>query len=216
MYFSKVTASILICLSFVIAASHAENTVRVVYFVPVDRTPNWDIPRSLDATLKAVQKFYTEQMKAHGYNKTFELETDRDGKVVVHYVAGKGNDTSYNYVDIEAEVLSSFNTAFGETKDIFVVVADLSAELIDRACGFADSNGRMAIVPASGDCVQGDRGIYLIAHELGHSFNLEHDFRDDSYIMSYGEGRKRLSKCAAYALSVNPFFQWQELHRVNC
>ena len=30
------------------------------------------------------------------------------------------------------------------------------------------------------------------AHELGHAFGLQHDFRDDSYIMSYGSGSKFL------------------------
>ena len=29
--------------------SHADSTVRVVYFVPNDRTPNWNIPISLDS-----------------------------------------------------------------------------------------------------------------------------------------------------------------------
>ena len=187
---------------FVIVTSDAGNAVRVVYFVPADRTPNWSIPVALDATIKAVQRFYTEQMRSYGYNKSFAIEKDKDSNVVVHYIAGKDNDTSYNYLKIEAEVKSRFDV----TKDIFIVVADLSRGRIDDNCGFADFNGRMIIVPAGGDCVEGDNGITLIAHELGHSFNLEHDFSDETDIMSYGAGRNRLSKCAAYALNVNPFF----------
>ena len=31
-------------------------------------------------------------------------------------------------------------------------------------------------------------GTVVTAHELGHAFGLEHDFRDDAYIMSYGVG----------------------------
>ena len=63
--------------------------VRVVYFVPADRTPNWNIPVALDSTMKTVQRFYTEQMQSHGYNKSFALEKDKGDTVVVHYVAGK-------------------------------------------------------------------------------------------------------------------------------
>ena len=129
--------------------------------------------------MKAVQRFYTEQIKSHGYNKRFAIEKDKDGNVVVHYVAGKINDASYDYLKIEQEVKSRFDV----TKDIFVVIADLSSGRIDGNCGFADFNGRSVIIPAGGDCVAGDKGIPLIAHELGHSFNLEHDFRDDTYII---------------------------------
>ena len=182
--------------------SYADSTVRVIYFVPNDRTPNWNIPVSLDSTMKAVQKFYTEQMKSHGYNKTFPIEKDKDDNVVVHYIAGKINDSSYDYLKIEQEVKSKFDT----TKDIFIVYADFSSGLIDGWCGITDFGGRIVVIPAQGDCVAGDNGVSVTAHELGHSFNLDHDFRDDTYIMSYGSNRNKLSKCAAHALNVNPFF----------
>ena len=46
-----------------------------------------------------------------------------------------------------------------------------------------------------------------VAHELGHAFDLEHDFRDSEYIMSYGGGNQaRLSACAAEYLTVHPYF----------
>ena len=45
----------------------------------------------------------------------------------------------------------------------------------------------------------------VTAHELGHAFGLEHDFRDGTYTMSYGQGG-RLSACAAEFLAVHPYF----------
>ena len=198
-------------MSFIIVSNSYSSMVRVIYFVPNDRTPNWDIPISLDFWMKEVQRFYTEQMQSHGYNKTFAIEKNKDGDVVVHYIAGKNNDLSYDYLKIEQEVKLRFDV----TKDIFVVVADLSRELIDGYCGLSDFNGRMVVIPANGNCVSGDRSVYLIAHELGHAFNLEHDFRDDSYIMSYSATRRKLSDCAAYALSVNPFFNNKNYTGVN-
>ena len=44
------------------------------------------------------------------------------------------------------------------------------------------------------------------AHELGHAFGLQHDFRDDAHIMSYGDHQNSLSAGAAHFLSVNPYF----------
>ena len=43
-------------------------------------------------------------------------------------------------------------------------------------------------------------------HELGHAFGLEHDFRDDTYMMSYGLHLDKLSACNARSLAVHPYF----------
>ena len=68
------------------------------------------------------------------------------------------------------------------------------------------TRGGYAVIPASGQCFEGKSGTEVTAHELGHAFGLEHDFRDDAYIMSYGESPNRLSKCAAGWLAANRFF----------
>ena len=55
-------------------------------------------------------------------------------------------------------------------------------------------------------CFDGEAGTSVTAHELGHAFGLEHDFRDDTYIMSYGAAPNRLSQCAAGWLDASRFF----------
>ena len=61
--------------------------------------------------------------------------------------------------------------------------------------------GGTAVIPASGACINPS----ITAHELGHVFGLEHDFRDDAYLMSYGT-QQRLSHCAAEWLDTHRFF----------
>ena len=46
----------------------------------------------------------------------------------------------------------------------------------------------------------------VAAHELGHAFGLQHDFRGPTYLMSYREGRNQLSSCAADWLNVHRYF----------
>ncbi|RKU36980.1 hypothetical protein C6496_11510 [Candidatus Poribacteria bacterium] len=183
-----------------------ERMVRVVYFVPRDRPFQWNIPTTLDTQIKAVQRFYAEQMEAHGHGrKTFNLKTDTNGKLVVHPATGKFDDTYY-HTDALNKITKEVGTQFDMGKDIYIVIADISTERIQGNCGIARFDGGPVMIPATGDCVQGDHGVDLIAHELGHALNLEHDFRDESYIMSYGAAREKLSVCAASMLSVNPFF----------
>ncbi len=92
---------------------------------------------------------------------------------------------------------------------IEVVVIDLSSHslptLSGRAGGLAftqDRNGQTfgtLMLP-------GTFSWRTVAHELGHTFGLKHDFRDSGYIMSYGGAiRARLSACAAEFLAVHPY-----------
>ena len=180
--------------------------VRVIYFTPNDRPVQWTIPTTLNIQIKAVQQFYADQMTAHGYgNKTFQIETDTSGNLVVHHFAGSRND-AYYHTDTLQKIHSEIKTRFNTETDVYAVFVDVSTERIQGNCGIAYFEGGPAMFPASGECVTGDAGVDLIAHELGHAFNLEHDFRDDTYIMSYGYDRHKLSECAATLLNVSPHF----------
>jgi len=63
--------------------------VRIAYFVPSDREPLRDYEERLDHVMTEVQRFYRDGMKAAGYGpKTFALERDGQGRLVVHRVEG--------------------------------------------------------------------------------------------------------------------------------
>ena len=198
--------SILIVILGFTLVKFAEARVHVIYFVPSDQTPQNQVHSTIDTQLKAVQTFYAQQMKAHGYGeKTFELETDRKGKVVTHTMIGSHPDAHYisgTLEKVESEIQNRFNTG----TEIYVVFVDLSNERVDGNCGIARYEGGPVLIPARGDCIEGEAGIDLIAHELGHAFNLIHDFRSENYIMSYGANRNEISKCAATLLNVSPYF----------
>ena len=63
-------------------------------------------------------------------------------------------------------------------------------------------SGGDALIPASGHCFN----VAITAHELGHAFGLEHDFRSGAYIMSYGPGQNELAPCAANWIDVHYYF----------
>jgi len=134
----------------------AEHVVRVVYFVPKDRQSQQDIDTKLDLLMKDAQQSYTEVMENHGFGrKTFPLETDKDGKVIVHHVTGSFPDVYYHtesFNKVEKEIRQWFDP----TTNVYFTVLDVSTEYIDGAyCGQgADrgSYGGMSLMPASGVC----------------------------------------------------------------
>ena len=184
----------------------ANRMVKVVYFVPRDRPVQRNILTKLDTQIKKAQRFYADQMEEHGHGrKTFNLENDASGKLIVHRIIGNFND-AYYHTDTLRKVTEEIDDQHDIEKHIYIVIVDVSTERIQGNCGIARFDGGPVMIPATGGCVSGDYGADLIAHELGHALNLDHDFRDNSYIMSYGAERDRLSGCAASMLNVSPFF----------
>ena len=185
--------------------------VRLIYFLPKDRRAQQGIDTQLDTLIKDTQQFYAEQMQLSGFErKTFTLESDVTGKAVVHHVTGKFNDQYYRSDTLD-KVMEEINEQFDRSKHLYLIAINIGSERIDtRWCGrggFEWSGGGRAIIPASGSCFN----LKTTAHELGHAFGLEHDFRDDTYIMSYGGARHRLSHCAAKWLDASRFFNTSEI-----
>ena len=187
--------------------------VRLVYFVPRHRQPQPDIDVKLDALIKNVQKLFADEMERHGFDrKTFAFETDRRGNAVVHRVDGHFLDSHYHR-ETDHKVATEVSRRFDFSKNVYLMVVDISTEYIDGACGKGGDNwnlagdwGGRAFIPASGNCLNESLGTELTAHELGHAFSVFHDFGNDAYIMSYGVNRRELSPCTAEWLDINRYF----------
>ena len=194
----------------------APRTVRLIYFLPNDRPfRTAAIPRIKDDIRKA-QTFFAEQMQAHGYgNTTFRIETDAQGEPLVHRVDAQHPESHY-FSTVGGEEAFQYRhfpeleQTFDFYENVYVVYSDVSN------IGGGVTGGRSS--KKSGDVnfrMDYDFSHWeTLAHELGHAFGLEHDFRDGAYIMSYGGPSQfsnarygdRISAYAAEFLSVHPYF----------
>ena len=184
-------------------------TVRLIYFLPNDRSFNSEVVDSMKARIPRIQTSFRDQMQARGHGtKTFQFETDDQGDPLVHRVDAPNSDASYlrSYRMVGVgNVFRDLKPTFDTSSEVLFIVVDHSTYHNlgwGNVAGFGGrtaKNSGYALLPAS-------FVVETAAHELGHAFGLQHDFNDGANIMSYGPGWNRLSACSAGLLAVHPYF----------
>ena len=199
------------------------DTVRLIYFLSKESPVQQGISDKLDRLIRQAQHFYAAQMDNNGLgSKTFTFETDAQGKAKVFLVIAEHPDAYYDEdttIKIRSEIFDKFNPS----KNVLLVAVDIQSGIFQKkkkgntkTVGQGNTttsaygkhlrralHGGRAFVSAAPKDLRWD----TIAHELGHAFGLEHDFRGSNpRIMSYARERSELSKCAAEWLDKSRFF----------
>ena len=164
--------------------------MRLIYFLPSDREPQPDIDEKMDGLIKDVQQVYANLMEAHGFGrKTFRFEADAHGKAVVHHVKGRYTDEHYSHLLWTWNIWEEIDGRFDTAKNIYFAVIDMSSEVLDSGGsgeqlngvygrgGVQGDAGGKALIPASN---RTGFNTGIAAHELGHAFGLQHDFRTNA------------------------------------
>ena len=188
-------------------------TVRMIYFLPNDRLYREDVVQRMKDEILDIQDFYAESMKAHGYEgMTFKIEMDSQGEPMVHRVDGQHPDSHYinkSRGKINAYVFDQITKVFDTRANIYFVVIDKSKGEVALASPGRKNGGYFLVIS--------NFKWKTLAHELGHAFDLHHNFNDGAYIMSYGypeyetaerygPGQNQLSACSAKFLTSHPYF----------
>ena len=188
-----------------IARAEPAFTVRTVYFLPINTTSQQDMDTTIDALVKEAQQFYLDETQRHGsLPKTFKLETDNRGDIVVHRV--KGRYSYQHYYQNRSSIVDEFPEKFRSQNNITLIFIEGGTFVRPEACGIGWNivgtgiNRGYALVPANGDCLS----VSVIAHELGHAFGLGHNYSKPNYLM--GSGNEHLAPCEIQWLDVHHYF----------
>ena len=181
-----------------------ENILQLIYFYPRDRAPQPDIDTKIDTLIKEVQRFFAEEMEAHGYGrKTFAIQTDANGKAVVHHQIGRYDEIDYlnEFMSVNAAQVYTEVESATSANHIYLAVLDVRSRSNFYKCGAATEN--VAFIDAHNDCFDAS----IAAHEIAHTFGVAH-VASPAFLMStiYPGDKRTLSPCTASFLDGVAYF----------
>ncbi|MCY4554734.1 MAG: dockerin type I domain-containing protein [Candidatus Poribacteria bacterium] len=186
--------------------------------------------------MKDIQKYYQSEMTRHGFtDKTFPLETDENGKLVIHTINAKHDSEHYDIGEdrhwdlIEPELPFKFNNQqnWNSRDNVhLIIIGGLEMHGNWRggpAMGFAWHGGRSggnAIVTMD---IKNDfphHYLGVVAHELGHAFALDPGHNNynngeslNGTVIAWGDtteewgNRMQMTKEEAILLDSRPIFR---------
>ena len=189
--------------------------VQIVYFKPVGAP---QAPGNIAKVMADVQALYRSEMERNNYGaKTFRLEADANGKVIIHTVNGRNNAAHYRATTYNSAVAELPNKFLNDNNITIIVVGEL--QLVDnRVWGvgfpiYGGACGGRVVIPAK----NANFGVQLIAHELGHAFGLYHNIIGDPSIMGRGaagaDSMNALNNYEARWLDKHHYFN--DVHNIN-
>lgn len=178
------TVALLICVSIIVNIYAANPySVHTIYFMPKDSQDHSEL-LDLDDMMKSIQLTYQLEMERNGFGpKTFELETDKNGKVIVHKVRGNSNKAAYFSKPASIVMKELEQKGFNNKHTIYAIIMAGIEIFAGGGTGVAVAlpwggwygNGNSQY---SGYAISTDRGRNriesIIRHELGHTFGLSH------------------------------------------
>ncbi len=219
---STFTILFLVCFS----AFGQKQMVRMVYFYAKDKEFNMaETQIRMENLAKTLTSFY----------KGLNIEKDNDN-FKVHYIETDHNASEYiNILNKAVKITNEIRkkTDFGNSKHLYLIATNVDNP--STLCGVGDITlnptfwqsffGKTSVdvswaVFYENTMCDSELIYFNAAHELGHAFGLLHDFRNRTYIMSYGtveiQGPRgktlyhtpyELSKCTKSWLRASRFFE---------
>ena len=143
--------------------------VRLVYFVPSNRSARSDAILRLRNFITEAQQFFANEMERHGYGrKTFTIETDNKGQPIVHQIRGKFEEDYYNFnptKNPEVALWEELVAHFDDLHHVFFVLMGNRRELIGKdACGIGGPSYFTSQVKRYGYVSKNSQGGFALRH----------------------------------------------------